>query len=172
MGLGINVLENRQMSSFSSLGHLAAHFAEIALKQHEMEHHALEKVGKLVEKRAKAKIGEYQDEAGPFIAWPELADFTKEDRLRQGFSENDPLLRTGAMRDSIGHQVAGSEVHVGSNSDIAVYQELGTSKIPPRSFLGGAAVDETKRIREIIGEEAVASLVGEKVFGGKMKIDV
>ncbi|QEH36502.1 hypothetical protein OJF2_50860 [Aquisphaera giovannonii] len=142
---------------------LAAKLGEIALQQHEMEQHALEKAAKLVEKRAKEKIGEYQDQAGPFIAWPDLAESTKADRARQGFPEDEPLLRTGEMRDSIEHTVGNGEAQVGSNSDIAVYQELGTQHIPPRSFLGGAVVDEMDRIIKIVGEDAVAALgTGQK----------
>ena len=152
------------MTEFHSLAHLAAHFAEIALKQHEMEHHALEKVGVIVEKRAKEKIGEYQVQTGPFEAWKELADYTKADRVNKGFSENDPLLRTGDLRDSIGHQVHGSEVDIGSASDIAVYQELGTIKIPPRSFLGGALIENMEEVMNIVGESARAYLFGEAVY--------
>src|SRR3954447_9438245 len=150
---------------------LAVRFGEIELRQHEMEHRALEKAAKVVEKRAKEKIGEYQDQAGPFIAWPELADSTKEDRLKQGFTENDPGLRTGGMRDSIEHTVINNEAHVGSNDDKLVWFELGTEKQPPRSVLGGAVVDEMDRIIEIVGEEAVLSLVGEGVFNGRMRIE-
>src|SRR4051812_36859265 len=112
---------------------LAAKLGEIALQQHEMEHHALEKAAVLVERRTKDKIGEYQDQAGPFIAWPELADATKADRVRQGYSEDEPGLRTGEMRDSIVHVVADGEAQVGSNDDKMVWFELGTSKQPPRS---------------------------------------
>ena len=150
---------------------LAAKLGEIALAQHEMEHHALEKAAVVVEKRAKEKIGEYQDQTGPFIAWAELADATKEDRLRKGFTENDPGLRTGEMRDSIEHQVENSEAQVGSNDDHLVYFELGTSKQQPRSVLGGAVVDKMDKIMEIVGESAVAALVGQGVHGGKMKIE-
>lgn len=150
---------------------LAAKLGEIALQQHEMEQLALEKAAKLVEKRAKEKIGEYQDQAGPFIAWPELAESTKADRARQGFPEDEPLLRTGEMRDSIEHTVGNGEAQVGSNSDIAVYQELGTQHIPPRSFLGGAVVDEMDRIIKIVGEDAVAALVGKGVHGGRLEIE-
>jgi hypothetical protein len=149
---------------------LAAKLGEIALQQHEMEHRALEKVGKLVEKRAKEKIGEYQAQAGPFIEWAELAEFTKADRIKQGFPEDEPLLRTGAMRDSIEHVVIDSEVQVGSDSDIAVYQELGTSKIPPRSFLGGAVADELPAIMDIIGDSAVAALIGGGVAQRRLSI--
>jgi HK97 gp10 family phage protein len=158
------------MKEFHSLTHLAAHLGELALAQHEMEKKALEKATKLVQKRAQEKIGEYQEQVGPFIAWPELADSTKGDRARQGFAENDPLLRTGALRDSIERMVVDSVGYVGSNSDIAVYQELGTEKMPPRSFLGGAAVEKIDEICQIVGDEAVTALVGEQVHMGRIAL--
>lgn len=150
---------------------LVAKLGELELRQHEMEHHALEKVAVIVEKRAKEKIGEYQDQAGPFIAWPELAEFTKEDRLSKGFTENDPGLRTGEMRDSIEHMVIGDEAHVGSDDDKLVWFELGTVNQPPRSVLGGAVVDEMDKIIGTVGESAIASLVGEGVYNRKMRIE-
>ena len=155
---------------FGSLTHLAAHLAGIAVAQHAMEHKALEKCAKLVEKRAKAKLGEYQGAAPPFAGWADLADATKADRVSKGFSEDDPLLRTGALRDSIGHVVKDSVAHVGSDSDITVYQELGTKHIPPRSFLGGAMAESLEEVREIVGESAVVALVGEQVFNRRMSI--
>ena len=89
---------------------------------------------------AQAEVGHYQAAAGPFAAWAELADSTKEERVELGFTENDPLLRTGALRDSIGIVAADGRAVVGSDSEVAVDMELGTSRVPPRSFLGGAAV--------------------------------
>ncbi len=150
---------------------LAAKLGETALAQHEMEHHALEKVARVVDKRAKEKIGEYQEQAGPFAGWAELADSTKEDRLRQGYTENDPGLRSGEMRDSIEHVVRDGEAQVGSDDDKMVWFELGTSKQPPRSVLGGAVVEEMDKITEIVGTSAVAALVGKGVHGGKMAIE-
>ncbi len=150
---------------------LAIKFGEIALVQHEMEHHALEKAAVLVEKRAKDKIGEYQNAAGPFAGWAELAESTKEDRVRQGFTEDDPGLRSGEMRDSIEHVVADGEAQVGSNDDKLVWFELGTSKQPPRSVLGGTAAESIEKIIEMVGESAVTALVGKGVHGGKMLIE-
>ena len=169
MVVGDHVLENK--GSMMELLELAAKLGEIALQQHEMEGNALEKAAVVVEDRAKEKIGEYQEQAGPFIAWPELADATKEDRLRQGYTENDPGLRSGEMRASIEHEVQVPEAQVGSNDDKLVWFELGTIKQPPRSVLGGAVVDEMDRICEIVGEHAVAALVGKGVHGGKMLIE-
>lgn len=158
------------MKGFDSLAGLAAHMTRIALQQQDMERQALEKVAKIVKKRAKAKIGEYQEQAGPFIAWPELADATKSDRARKGYPDDEPLLRSGGMRDSIGHAVADGVAHVGSNDEKAVWQELGTSKIPPRSFLGGAAVESMAKVLEIVGESAALALAGEGVHDGKLKL--
>jgi HK97 gp10 family phage protein len=77
------------------------------------------------------------------------------------------------MRDSIGTATSldGLEVQIGSNSDIAVYQELGTQHMPPRSFLGGAMADKLPEIKEIIGRSVVAALVGEEVYEGSLLIE-
>ncbi len=105
----------------------------------------LEAVGSKIEKDAKEIIGHYQrSDTGPFPEWKELATSTKADRVSQGFTPNDPLLRTGALRDSIGHEVRGHSVAVGSDLDIAIYQEMGTETIPPRPFLRIAAFRSKK----------------------------
>ena len=172
------------MIELGGLLELATKLGEAALVQHESDRNALEKAAVIVEKRAKAKIGEYQDQAGPFVGWAELAESTLNGGYANGFrypgkielgyateDEHNPLLRTGAMRDSIEHVVADGEAQVGSNSDIAVYQELGTEKIPPRSFLGGAAAESVDEIITIVGEHAVTALVGKGVHGGRMEIE-
>lgn len=158
------------MLELGSMAELALKLGEAALAQHEMERHALEKAARLVEKRAKEKVGEYQEQAGPFIAWPELAESTKADRVRQGYTEDDPGLRSGEMRVSIEHTVQGPEAQVGSHDDKLVWFELGTSKQPPRSVLGGAAVESLPRILEIVGESATAALVGKGVHNGRLEI--
>lgn len=131
---------------------------------------ALEQAARVVEREAKAEIGKYQTQAGPFAGWAELAQSTKDDRVRKGFSENEPGLRTGDMRDSIGHAVGRNEAVVGSNDDKLVWFELGTSKQPPRSVLGIAAVHKGPEVARILGQGAVKSLVGQGVFGGRLPI--
>ena len=159
------------MKQFGDMASFATHLMTAAVAVKQAEHKLLDHVGKAVEKRAKAKIGEYQDAAPPFAGWAELADATKADRARQGFPEDEPLLRTGEMRDSIGHKVQGNEVTIGSDSDKAVWQELGTETIPPRSFLGGAMAEELPKLKAILGEGIVAALVGKDVYHGKLEID-
>ena len=161
------------MSDFSLLG-FAAKLTELTVVVHEESKHALERAAVIVEKEAKASVGTYQDEAGPFAAWAELADSTKADRLRQGFSENDPELRTGEMRDSIEHTVImdgfSGEAHVGSDDEILEYQELGTSKMPPRSILGGALFREADAVVEIIGSSVYGALIGKEVHEGEIAV--
>jgi phage gpG-like protein len=157
--------------NFTSFAQVAIHCAELALVQHEADHSALEKATKLLQKEVKEKFGEYQPEAAPFVAWAELAESTKQDRESQGYPEDEPLLRSGDLRESIEREVRDSEGFVGSNSDIAVYQELGTKNMPPRSTFGSAAVENIEKIVNIVGEGAVAALVGEHVFEGRMEIE-
>jgi hypothetical protein len=40
---------------------------------------------------------------------------------------------------------------VGTDDKIAVYQELGTRTIPPRSFLGEAAMHKEVEVHEVLG---------------------
>ncbi len=132
--------------------------AEIAIRVN--AHEALERVAVKVEATAKAEIGEYQDAIGPFQNWAELADSTKEDRVRKGYTENDPLLRSGELRNSIGHETSDLETVIGSTSDIMVYQEFGTSRIPPRPVMGPAAERNRDYILAELGGAVVAGLLG------------
>jgi hypothetical protein len=79
------------------------------------------------------------------------AESTQEQRVALGFSANDPLLRTGTLRDSIGHVVEGNVGYVGTNDKVAPFQEFGTSKNPPRPFLGGALAATEQEIPKIFG---------------------
>lgn len=161
------------MREFNSILSFAEHLVTIVAAEEVAIRHGLDKAAALVEKTAKDKIGEYQQQVGPFIAWPELAESTKADRAKQGYAEDEPLLRSGAMRDSIGRTLStdGLEAQVGSNSDIAVYQELGTQHIPPRSFLGGAVAEKIHEINGILGKSVFAALIGEKVMTGGLMIE-
>jgi phage gpG-like protein len=146
------------MREFDLLG-FAAHLVAAEAAINHAEHKALERAAKLVEREAKEEIGHYQE------GWPQLSESTKGDRERKGFPADEPLLRTGDLRDSIHHQVEGKEAVVGSESDVAVWQELGTAKIPPRSFLAGAAHRKGQQVAHIIGRGVVHSLVGDALGG-------
>jgi phage gpG-like protein len=141
------------MASFTSLGAFAAHMTGMIAHVEHAKHAALEEAAKIVEKGAKENIGTYN------LGWPQLAEATQKERVARGFSANDPLLRKGDLRDSIGHTVGHDEAHVGSNLDVAVWQELGTKRIPPRSFLMGTAVQKEDQIKHLVGHKTVAVLI-------------
>jgi len=116
---------------------------------------------KEIEETAKEEIGVYQPAYGPFEAWAPLAESTKADRIRQGYSEDEPLLRSGSLRDSIQSEVMGLAALVGTKSEIGLWQEVGTDRIPPRPFIGPAYVRKIDPLMESIGR-AIAR--GFKVF--------
>jgi hypothetical protein len=146
-----------------SLAGFIAHIEKAASEMHRHEHEAMKKAAKLVEHEAKGALGRYQDAVGPFAAWEELADRTKNERVQLGFTENDPGLRDGTMRDSIGHVVGHREAVIGSNDENLVWFELGTDKQPPRSVLGAALARKAEEVAVIIKEE-VAMGIGSPGF--------
>jgi hypothetical protein len=115
---------------------------------------AIVRICKILTKESKSAIGNYR----PGYSWPQLAQSTQAERARLGYAPNEPLLRTGELRDSIGWEAPFKEMgmsvgFVFSTSEIAVYHELGTSKIPPRSFLLPALALKMPQIERILASE-------------------
>jgi HK97 gp10 family phage protein len=142
---------------FQDITSFLAHLGSVNLALAAAETNALERAAKIIEADAKKQLGSYQKAAGPFNAWPRLAESTLAHHAKMGVGES-PLLVTGELYASIGHQVRGNEAVVGSTSDVAVYQELGTSKIPPRPFIGPAAFKNKDRIAKILGDAVVHAM--------------
>jgi HK97 gp10 family phage protein len=94
--------------------------------------------------------------------WPELSDAAKAEHVRKGYDENAPLLASGALRDSIQYRSTEKSFEVGSDSQIAVYQELGTATIPPRPFLAPALHNKIPSILETVGKAVEKALAREK----------
>jgi hypothetical protein len=116
----------------------------------------------LVQKRATEAIGTYR------YGWPALGPAAV---AKHG---DTPLLDTGALRDSISafvqmHGPGHGRAVVGSNSDIAVYQELGTSRIPPRSFLMSSAMRSHKDIGIIARRAIHTAWTGAGVNGSAIR---
>ncbi len=139
--------------NFGSLAEFGAFLAGMVVKVEHAEHEALEEAAVIVEDEAKRVIGTYD------YGWPQLAQSTQDDRAAQGYAANEPGLRTGGMRDSIEHSVAGHEAQIGSNDDHLVYFELGTSKQPPRPVLAGAAIAKEKEIISAIGSAVHTAII-------------
>jgi hypothetical protein len=137
-----------------------ARFAAAQAAVNAAEHEALEAAAQMVQNRAKGYIGH------PHAWWPPLTDET----LKRKDNVNSPELESGAMRDSIEHTVEFPSAFVGSNSDTAVVQELGTSRgLPPRSFLGHAAMESGEEIAKMtakmVGSAIGATLAGRSIGG-------
>lgn len=106
---------------------------------------------KEIEETAKEEIGVYQPAVGPFEAWAPLAESTKADRVRSGYTEDDPLERSGELKNSIQSEVVGLAAIVGTKSEIGLWQEMGTDRIPPRPFIGPAYVRKIDPLMNAVG---------------------
>jgi phage gpG-like protein len=135
---------------FNSLGSFAAHLLTIEADLKLSQEVCVEKACRMVEKEAKTAIGTYRYD------WPRLEPET----VARKAKGDTPLLETGELRDSIQHIVGreGTEVvgYVGTNNPIAKYHELGTRTIPPRSFLGEAAMRQEHKIHKMM-ERTIAA---------------
>src|ERR1700737_115172 len=135
---------------FSSLGSFAAHLLTIEADLKLSQEVCVEKACRMVEKEAKTAIGTYR------FDWPRLEPET----VARKAKGDTPLLEPGELRDSIAHVVEGGGAegagYGGTNAPIAKYHELGTRTIPPRSFLGEAAMRQEHKIHEMI-ERTVAA---------------
>jgi phage gpG-like protein len=111
----------------------------------------------MVCEEAKRVIGE------GYPYWPALKPETLARKMM-----NTTLLETGELRASIEWNASGNEGHVGSNNDKAVWHELGTSRIPPRSFLMGAAIVMEPKIYKMAERAVVAVMLGRGLYGSEM----
>jgi|HubBroStandDraft_5_1064220.scaffolds.fasta_scaffold00001_35 hypothetical protein len=145
---------------------LESRIAQIPVKVRE----GLYEAGELVAKDARDRIGTYQSVAGPFEAWAPLADATKADRVSQGFSADEPLLRTGELRDAIEVKPLESAVAIGvfggAIAQIAASTEYGYwnvragHPVRPRSFLRAAAFTTLPAAGRLIFSKVVEGLKG------------
>jgi len=136
------------MRDFANMAAFAAFSAGLIVEVDKAKREALEKAAVIVEEEAKRVIGTYD------YGWPPLAPSTLAKK-----SADTPLLETGEMRDSIEHSSNADEARIGSNNDKAVWHELGTSHVPPRSFLMQAAVHKTDEVVKMIGEHVVPKMI-------------
>lgn len=152
------------MKSFQSFGALARQLERVALRVPET-HAALMRAGaNTVAEDAKERIGHYQQ------GWEQLAPSTVAEKTRKGFAGvalpggdggDNPLLRTGDLRDSITQWATPSEFVVGSADPVMLYQEMGTPTIPPRPVLEPALKHMTPFILEVGGKAIEKTLAGE-----------
>ena len=142
-----------------NLAEAAARMAAAAIDIEAAKRAALEEACVIVEERAKGLLGHPND------FWAPL----KPETIAQKGGLNMPLLNEGNLRSSISHTVIDSNhAEVGSNSDVAVIQSLGSSRgIPPRPFLSLAAHLEGPAVAKVVaktmGASIAAGLAGSRV---------
>lgn len=137
-----------------SLAGLAATFTAGLKSLKRTTPRAMEEACRIVQLESKEVLGTYE------YGWPRLAAATIK---RKG--KDTPLIETGEMRTTIqftvqaggllGHAVG----FVGSNSPKAVWHELGTPTIPPRSFLAMALKTREKEVVAHLGRSIVKSML-------------
>lgn len=128
----------------------------------------LKAAGELVRDKAREMIGEYHPAIGDLPAWAPLKEATKAERARLGFAPDEPLLRTGLLRDAIETRSVPNGVRVGVFGDnelapVAFAQELGTQHIPPRAFVRGAGFLTEGPAAQAIGSRVRAALEGKDI---------
>ena len=155
------------MPDFADIEAAIAHFGRLAGRMEAAAAVGLRKGAKIVLDEVRAEIGTYQlDNTGPANPWPELAESTKDSRVRQGYSENDPGLRNGEMAASYGIHAAGLHAEVGSDDEKAVFFENGTADRSgenkfhqqPRSALTIAAFRKAPEVAAAVAAEVLLAL--------------
>lgn len=107
---------------------------------------------------ARDKIGHYQPKEGAFNAWLPLTAITEQDKAALGYPANAPLERTQALKDSIHGEAFGLSAQVGSNSQVAAWQESGATHyingkmviLPPRPFIGPTGLEAVPKVFDLI----------------------
>lgn len=91
------------------------------------------------------------------------------ERVREGLSEqpgaaghDEPWLRSGALRDSVGAEADGLQAMVGSSDPAAGPQEMGTAHMPARPFLAPVAAGMGEEVARVVGAQMAAALRGEE----------
>jgi hypothetical protein len=160
------------MKTYKSFGAFARAMERAAAELEVAYAVSMEAGAVLVEATAKAEFGHYQrEDMGPFEEWAELKDATKQQHTQAivdgeaapDAGENTPLLVKGGLRESIKHEASARQFIVGSESEIMVYQELGTAEgIPPRPVLGTAMYRDAEEVVNLVGQAVEDTIAGRK----------
>ena len=131
------------------------------------EEKGLTKAGNLLLKEIQREAGHYQDSVHGLPAWEELSDVTKAERVKAGYTPNDPLLRSGGLKDSYKSEVEDRTAVVGSEDPIAGYVETGHDdeghgRLPPRPIVGGSLFRRVDDVVAALVEPTMRALEGRR----------
>ena len=158
------------MKSFASVGKAIEHFQALSGTTERATAVGVRDASEMLVHEVKEQIGLYLvGSTGPFPPTAELSDVTKDDRVRLGFTANDPGFRSGEMQESYGARVGAPglvvRASVGSDDPRALWFEMGTERggnvwQPARSELGIAAFRHGHRAAEIVGGLVARAVAG------------
>lgn len=147
------------MRAFPTIQNFVGFLGHVAAGISKAEHRGLDKAGALIEAEARKKIGLENE------GWAPLAPSTIERKTAAGhvgrISATDPLFATGELRASLSHEVKDRAVYIGTPDHVGVYQEIGTSRIPPRPFLSAAAHEHGAQAAKLAGHEVALAVAGK-----------
>lgn len=119
----------------------------------------LDRASKVILIEAKSELGRYQPAAGSSPAWAALSQSTMDERVSKGFSADEPLLRTGHLRDSIERHFDEHQAVIGSDDPYAIVHEMGSMFVPPRPFLAGAVYRKENEVEDAVFNAVVDQIV-------------
>lgn len=145
--------------NFPDLKSFVRHLATLPATLHSAQQHGAVEAGKALAHHAQALIGTERE------GWAALAESTVKQKQAKGqtgrVSATDPLLATGELRDSVSSRVDGHTVTLGSTDPVAPFQEFGTSRIPPRPFIGATMHQHGHEAAHTIAEHVTKALAGK-----------
>lgn len=131
-------------------------------------HRGVEDGAVRIRKATQAQLGKYLEGPEEGLPTAPLADSTIDQRIREGWTPDDPGLRSGDMRDSYGERVSGAaakvEASIGSDEIAAVVFEVGRMTAgnyqPPRPELSVAAFRNEHKVVNGVSRVLVRTLAG------------
>lgn len=144
------------MPTFSSIDQFLSELRTLQSRLPRIEHQALEEAGEHLVAGAQAMIGR------EIAQWAALAAVTVQEKARLGYtgriSATDPEYRTGELRISISYSIEGKALILGTTDPIAPFQEMGTSRMPPRPFISTTMFRDGRAAAELVAEHIVAAV--------------
>jgi len=143
---------------FGSINAFLTHLARVAATLPEAQRHGEEAAGAGLAHHAQALIGAEAEN------WPGLADSTIAQKTARGqvgrISPTDPLYAKGDLRESISFQADTHGLVLGSTDPVAPFHEHGTSRMPPRPFIGPTMFVHGHAAADLIAGYVVGAFAG------------
>lgn len=149
-------------AEWSGLSELVHDLGELAgIERAIVDEGIIPRLAAQVRDKAVSNLGHYQGQKGPYNAWKSLSKYTQAERVRLGFTADEPLLRTGTMAKEVTFDIEEGGLSAliglpqGSTSGLyGAVMELGNflHTIEPRPWLAPALYELSGQIANTFGE--------------------